>query len=106
LTTSRRTIATDHLQPSTTQHPTPAQTPQWTAHYSKPRSAPKHQTTTPPTLTLQAALERIILDPQYHDILAVLKGARNGAVYGCKVRFPHALVYVLLSPSPSSCFFH
>ncbi|KAH6682315.1 putative peroxisomal membrane protein [Plectosphaerella plurivora] len=44
----------------------------------------------------KAALERIILDPQYHDILAVLKGARNGAVYGSKVRFPHALVMILL----------
>jgi peroxisomal membrane protein 4 len=42
----------------------------------------------------QAALERIILDPRHHDILAVLKAARNGAVYGTKVRFPHALVYV------------
>lgn len=42
----------------------------------------------------QAALERIILDPRYHDLLALLKTARNGAVYGTKVRFPHALVYV------------
>ena len=42
---------------------------------------------------MQAAVERIILDPKYHDILTVLKGARNGAVYGTKVRFPHALVY-------------
>lgn len=41
----------------------------------------------------QAAAERIILDPKYHDLLTVLKGARNGAVYGTKVRFPHALVY-------------
>ncbi|KXH66233.1 peroxisomal membrane protein 24 [Colletotrichum salicis] len=41
---------------------------------------------------LKAAIERIILDPKYHDILAVVKAARNGAVYGAKVRFPHALV--------------
>lgn len=41
----------------------------------------------------QAAAERIVLDPKYHDLLAILKGARNGAVYGTKVRFPHALVY-------------
>jgi peroxisomal membrane protein 4 len=46
-------------------------------------------------LTTKASIERIILDPRYHDVLAVLKGARNGAVYGTKVRLPHALVYVL-----------
>ncbi|KAI1373199.1 peroxisomal membrane protein 4 [Hypoxylon crocopeplum] len=46
--------------------------------------------------TLKASLERIVLDPSYHDLLAVVKGARNGAVYGAKVRFPHALVMVLL----------
>lgn len=40
----------------------------------------------------QAAVERVILDPRYKDILGVVKGARNGAVYGAKVRFPHALV--------------
>ncbi|KAH8885118.1 putative peroxisomal membrane protein [Thozetella sp. PMI_491] len=44
----------------------------------------------------KAAAERIILDPRYHDVLAVLKGARNGAVYGTKVRFPHALVMIFL----------
>ena len=40
----------------------------------------------------QKALESIILNPKYADYLAVLKAARNGAVYGAKVRFPHALV--------------
>ena len=48
-----------------------------------------------PSLTLalsQSAIERIILDPRYQDVLSVVKGARNGAVYGSKVRFPHALV--------------
>ncbi|KAL1879132.1 hypothetical protein VTK73DRAFT_7251 [Phialemonium thermophilum] len=45
---------------------------------------------------LKVAVERIILNPQYHDILAVVKGARNGAVYGTKVRFPHALVMIFL----------
>lgn len=45
---------------------------------------------------LKAAIERIILDPRYHDLLAVLKAARNGAVYGTKVRFPHALVMIFL----------
>ncbi|KAJ0165270.1 Peroxisomal membrane protein 4 [Colletotrichum tanaceti] len=51
---------------------------------------------------LKAAIERIILDPKYHDILAVVKGARNGAVYGAKVRFPHALVYVATITSNTS----
>ncbi|KAF1840049.1 mitochondrial carrier [Cucurbitaria berberidis CBS 394.84] len=39
-----------------------------------------------------AALEKIVLDPKYHDILTLVKGVRNGIVYGSKVRFPHALV--------------
>ncbi|CAG8953767.1 hypothetical protein HYFRA_00006658 [Hymenoscyphus fraxineus] len=42
------------------------------------------------------ALERIILNPKYADYLAVVKAARNGAVYGAKVRFPHALVMIFL----------
>jgi len=45
---------------------------------------------------LQKALESVILNPKYADVLAVLKGARNGAVYGAKVRFPHALVMIFL----------
>lgn len=44
-------------------------------------------------LRVQAYVEQIILDPKYRDVLAIVKGARNGAVYGAKVRFPHALVY-------------
>lgn len=44
----------------------------------------------------QAVLEKIVLDPKYHDILTLVKGVRNGIVYGAKVRFPHALVYVVL----------
>ncbi len=38
----------------------------------------------------------MILDPAHHDLLAIVKAARNGAVYGAKVRFPHALVMVFL----------
>lgn len=38
----------------------------------------------------------MLRDPANHDLLAVVKGARNGAVYGAKVRFPHALVMVFL----------
>ncbi|CAJ0584827.1 unnamed protein product, partial [Mesorhabditis spiculigera] len=32
----------------------------------------------------------------HHWLLATLKGLRNGIVYGCKVRLPHALVMVFL----------
>ncbi|CEJ85773.1 Putative Peroxisomal membrane protein 24 [[Torrubiella] hemipterigena] len=45
---------------------------------------------------IKAALEQIILDPRYHDLLSLVKTARNGAVYGTKVRFPHALVMIFL----------
>lgn len=44
----------------------------------------------------QAAADRILLDPQYHAPLALVKALRNGLVYGTKVRFPHALVMILL----------
>ncbi|KAF9535529.1 Tim17/Tim22/Tim23/Pmp24 family-domain-containing protein [Crepidotus variabilis] len=43
-----------------------------------------------------ALINEIITNPAYHDYLAVLKGARNGFVYGVKVRFPHALVMSIL----------
>jgi hypothetical protein len=43
-------------------------------------------------MEIQKALESVILNPKYADYLAILKAARNGAVYGTKVRFPHALV--------------
>ncbi|KAI1818485.1 peroxisomal membrane protein 24 [Poronia punctata] len=46
--------------------------------------------------SMKGAIERVILDPANHDLLAVIKAARNGAVYGAKVRFPHALVMVFL----------
>ncbi|KAF5382891.1 hypothetical protein D9757_006290 [Collybiopsis confluens] len=42
------------------------------------------------------AVDNFILDPAFHDYLAILKGARNGFVYGVKVRFPHALVMSIL----------
>ncbi|KAH7171059.1 Tim17/Tim22/Tim23/Pmp24 family-domain-containing protein [Dactylonectria macrodidyma] len=45
---------------------------------------------------IKNALEHIIRDPRYHDLLSLLKTARNGAVYGTKVRFPHALVMIFL----------
>ncbi|KAI7903585.1 Tim17/Tim22/Tim23/Pmp24 family-domain-containing protein [Cokeromyces recurvatus] len=41
-------------------------------------------------------LNGFILDPRHHDLLSILKGFRNGVVYGAKVRFPHALVMTIL----------
>ncbi|PMD26773.1 peroxisomal membrane protein-like protein [Hyaloscypha hepaticicola] len=46
--------------------------------------------------SLKKVLESIILNPKYAPFLAVLKAARNGAVYGAKVRFPHALVMIFM----------
>ncbi|KAI0724303.1 peroxisomal membrane protein 4 [Cerioporus squamosus] len=43
-----------------------------------------------------SALDAILSNPAYHDYLAILKGARNGFVYGVKVRFPHALIMAIL----------
>ncbi|KAL0950852.1 hypothetical protein HGRIS_007610 [Hohenbuehelia grisea] len=45
---------------------------------------------------MSALINDIILNPAYHDYLAILKGARNGFVYGVKVRFPHALIMAIL----------
>ncbi|KAJ7071530.1 Tim17/Tim22/Tim23/Pmp24 family-domain-containing protein [Mycena amicta] len=41
-------------------------------------------------------MDDIIHNPAYQPYLAILKGARNGFVYGVKVRFPHALVMSIL----------
>jgi len=46
-------------------------------------------------------IDRIVTNPAYHDILSIVKGARNGFVYGAKVRFPHAVVMTLLFQSGS-----
>ncbi|CDO70284.1 hypothetical protein BN946_scf184942.g84 [Trametes cinnabarina] len=43
-----------------------------------------------------SSIEAILSNPAYHDYLAILKGARNGFVYGVKVRFPHALIMAIL----------
>jgi hypothetical protein len=58
-------------------------------------------TTTTNNNPLQTSLDTFILDPRNQPLLALVKALRNGAVYGTKVRFPHALVYVP-PPSPSS----
>ena len=41
---------------------------------------------------VQYTVNDILLDPRNAGVLAVIKAFRNGAVYGAKVRFPHALV--------------
>lgn len=41
------------------------------------------------------------MSPSLHPILAILKGARNGFIYGAKIRFPHALVMIFLFRSGS-----
>ncbi|ORZ20549.1 peroxisomal membrane protein 4 [Absidia repens] len=41
-------------------------------------------------------ITKIILDPTYHELFAIVKAFRNGVVYGAKVRFPHALVMTFL----------
>jgi len=46
-------------------------------------------------------IEPIILNPDLAPLLAIVKAARNGAVYGAKVRFPHALVMVFMFRSGS-----
>ncbi|KAG1716342.1 hypothetical protein ID866_826 [Astraeus odoratus] len=37
-----------------------------------------------------------LLNPALHDYLAILKGARNGFIYGVKVRLPHAIIMSIL----------
>ncbi|EXJ87090.1 hypothetical protein A1O3_04048 [Capronia epimyces CBS 606.96] len=50
---------------------------------------------------LRDSVESILLNPDFAPLLAIVKAARNGAVYGAKVRFPHALVMVFLFRSGS-----
>ena len=45
---------------------------------------------------LQSQLEKIALNPKYHEPLILLKAVRNGLVYGTKIRLPHAAVMVFL----------
>ncbi|KAG0065065.1 hypothetical protein BGZ89_008629, partial [Linnemannia elongata] len=46
--------------------------------------------------SIKNATTQFILTPEYHDLLSIVKGFRNGLVYGAKIRFPHALVMTLL----------
>ncbi|KAF1989609.1 putative peroxisomal membrane protein [Aulographum hederae CBS 113979] len=45
---------------------------------------------------VEPQIEKVVLDPNYHDVLTLVKGIRSGMVYGAKVRFPHALVMIFL----------
>jgi peroxisomal membrane protein 4 len=38
----------------------------------------------------------IFANDDLRPLLAIVKGFRNGAVYGAKIRFPHALVMTFL----------
>ncbi|KAM9590085.1 peroxisomal membrane protein 4 isoform 1-T1 [Trichechus inunguis] len=56
----------------------------------------------PPQLrALLLAVNTLLRKRRYHTALAVLKGFRNGAVYGAKIRAPHALVMTFLFRSGS-----
>ncbi|XP_025732317.1 peroxisomal membrane protein 4 isoform X2 [Callorhinus ursinus] len=66
----------------------------------------------PPQLrALLHAVNELLRKRRYHAALAMLKGFRNGAVYGAKIRAPHALVMTFLfrsgrstcTCSPASC---
>ncbi|THC91662.1 hypothetical protein EYZ11_008882 [Aspergillus tanneri] len=45
---------------------------------------------------MQSGLDTLVTKPELAPLLSLAKGVRNGAVYGAKVRFPHALVMILL----------
>lgn len=47
-------------------------------------------------MSMIESIHTLVAKPSLHDYLAILKGARNGFVYGVKVRFPHALIMAIL----------
>ncbi|NP_001313485.1 peroxisomal membrane protein 4 [Danio rerio] len=51
--------------------------------------------------TLLYTVNNLLQQHKYKTALAVLKGFRNGAVYGAKIRAPHALVMTFLFRSGS-----
>ncbi|KAK7154757.1 hypothetical protein R3I93_009647 [Phoxinus phoxinus] len=51
--------------------------------------------------TLLYTVNNLLQQHKYKSALAVLKGFRNGAVYGAKIRAPHALVMTFLFRSGS-----
>jgi peroxisomal membrane protein 4 len=42
-------------------------------------------------------IDKFIAAGNYKDFLSIIKGFRNGLVYGVKIRFPHALGKTCLS---------
>ncbi|XP_007073643.2 peroxisomal membrane protein 4 isoform X5 [Panthera tigris] len=57
----------------------------------------------PPQLrALLLAVNALLRKRRYHAALAMVKGFRNGAVYGVKIRAPHALVMTFLFRSGRS----
>nr|XP_023405926.1 peroxisomal membrane protein 4 isoform X2 [Loxodonta africana] len=57
----------------------------------------------PPQLqALLLAVNTLLRKRRYHAALAMVKGFRNGAVYGAKIRAPHALVMTFLFRSGRS----
>ncbi|CAK8689270.1 unnamed protein product [Clavelina lepadiformis] len=42
------------------------------------------------------AFNQLLASGKYQELLALLKGIRNGITYGVKIRFPHALVMTFL----------
>ncbi|ODQ68523.1 hypothetical protein NADFUDRAFT_81458 [Nadsonia fulvescens var. elongata DSM 6958] len=46
-------------------------------------------------------LNELFMDPSCHDVLSILKGIRNGFVYGARLRFSHAIVMAVLFKSGS-----
>jgi len=55
----------------------------------------------PKLLALLHAVNELLRKRRYYAALAMLKGFRNGAVYGAKIRAPHALVMTFLFRSGS-----
>lgn len=49
------------------------------------------------TWPVQTHLDALVANPNLAPFLSLVKGARNGVVFGTKVRFPHALVYGFIS---------
>ncbi|KAI8804971.1 Tim17/Tim22/Tim23/Pmp24 family-domain-containing protein, partial [Cladochytrium replicatum] len=47
-------------------------------------------------MPLVDSINTIISNPDYADLFSIIKGFRNGAVYGAKIRFPHALVMTFM----------
>lgn len=47
------------------------------------------------------AVNALLASGEHKEILSVIKGFRNGVVYGAKIRFPHALVMTFLFRSGS-----